>query len=136
MATFIVNSGLAIAIARIKGQRADTTAQPEPVFASWGTGAGVTAATDTALFTETTNSGGAGRVTGTSSIQTTNVSNDTYQVLATLTAPSGITVTNAALFDLVTIGSGNMFMKGDFTGIPLLASDSLQLTFKSIGQSA
>jgi hypothetical protein len=46
-------------------------------------------------------------------------SGDVHQVLATLTATGAGTVTNAGTFDNSTIGSGNLGLKGDFTGVPL-----------------
>jgi hypothetical protein len=90
----------------------------------WGTGAGTTAENDTTLFTEA----GESRATGTISQQLTTIAGDTYQVIGTLTSTSTKTITNAGLFDAAT--SGNLLIKGDFTGIPLLANDSIEFTFK------
>jgi len=82
------------------------------VFASWGTAAvPATAKTDTTLSTEVGNQTGT-RVTGVSSIVTTTATNDTYQVVATLTAAAAISVTNSGLFDAASVG--NLFLKGDF----------------------
>ena len=75
MATLLVNAGKAIVTNRIKGSGT------EPLNAAWGTGAGTTAAADTTLFTEATP-----RAAGTSTQTTTSVTNDTYQVVATITA--------------------------------------------------
>jgi len=99
----------------------------------WGTSAGTTADGDTTLFGEkaldlTATTGT--RTTGTQTQQTTTTTSDTYQVLATLTATGAGTVTNAGIFDNATIGSGNLFFKGDFTGIGLSSGDSIQFTFK------
>lgn len=58
-------------------------------------------------------------------------SGDVHQVLATLTATGANTVTNAGTFDNSTIGSGNLGLKGDFTGVPLAIGDSIALTFKT-----
>lgn len=118
MATLLVNAGKAIVTNRIKG------AGTEPSYVAWGTGAGTTAAADTTLFTETGT-----RVAGTSTQQTTSVTNDTYQVIATQTAGSALAITNAGLFDAIT--TGNMFVKGDFATINLSTSDSIQFTFKT-----
>ena len=60
--------------------------------------------------------------------QYTSTTNDTYQVVGTQTAGTGETITNAGLFDAST--SGNLFVKGDFTGIALNSGDSIQFTFK------
>jgi len=117
MATLLVNTGRAIITNRIKGSGT------EPSYVAWGTGAGTTGATDTTMFTEAGT-----RVLGTSTQQTTSTTNDSYQVVGIMTAPSGETITNAGLFDAST--SGNLFVKGDFTGIALNSGDSIQFTFK------
>jgi hypothetical protein len=76
------------------------------------------------LFTETGT-----RQTGTSTQQTTSVTNDTYQVVGTQTAGGTLAITNAGLFDAST--SGNLFVKGDFSTINLSSGDSIQFTFKT-----
>lgn len=118
MATLLVNGGKAIVTNRIKG------AGTEPNYVAWGTGAGTTAATDTTLFSET-----GSRTAGTSTQQTTSTTNDTYQVVGTLTAGGTLAITNAGLFDAVS--SGNLFVKGDFSTINLTNGDSIQFTFKT-----
>lgn len=117
-ATLLVDAGKAIVTNRIKGSGT------EPVYVAWGTGAGTTAAGNTTLFTEASEA----RVSGTSTRVTTSVTNDTYQVVGTITADAGKTITNAGLFDAST--SGNLFVKGDFTGIALNTGDSIQFTIK------
>lgn len=128
MPTVITNAGRAIVTNRL---RAGGT---EPNQIAWGTGAGSAAVADTTLFAEraldlTATTGT--RAAGTSSQQTTTVTNDTYRVTGTLTATGAGTVTNAGLFDNSTIGSGNLFLKGDFTGIALAANDSITFTFNA-----
>lgn len=118
MATLLVNAGKAIVTNRIKGSGT------EPVYVAYGTGAGTTAAADTTLFTETGT-----RQSGTSTQQTTSVTNDTYQVVGTQTAGGTLAITNAGLFDAST--SGNLFVKGDFSTINLSSGDSIQFTFKT-----
>jgi hypothetical protein len=120
MATLLVNTGKAVVTNRINGS--GTT----PLYVAWGTGAGTTAATDTTLFTES--SSPATRATGTASQQTTSTTNDTFQVVGTLTSGTSQTITNAGTFDAVS--SGNLFVKGDFTGIALNSGDSIQFTIK------
>ena len=119
MATLLVNTGKAIVTNYLAGGAAT-----QPKYVAWGTGAGTTAATDTTLFTETGT-----RVAGTSTQQTTSTTDDTYQVIGTLTAGSSLTITNAGLFDASS--SGNLFVKGDFTGVALTSGDSIQFTFKT-----
>lgn len=119
MATLLVNTGKAIVTNYLAGGAAT-----QPKYVGWGTGAGTTALTDTTLFTEI-----GSRATGTTTQQTTSTTNDTYQVVGTLTASGSVTITNAGLFDAST--SGNLFVKGDFSGIALTSGDSIQFTFKT-----
>jgi hypothetical protein len=130
MATVITNAGRDIVTNRIIGSGT------EPKNIGWGTGAGTAAVGDTTLFAEkaadlTATTGT--RPAGTSSRQTTSVANDTYRVTGTLTmtAAGPVSVTNAGLFDNTTIGSGNLFFKGDFTGIALSLNDSISFTFNA-----
>lgn len=91
---------------------------------AWGTGAGTAAVTDTTLFTEASEA----RVTATLTQQLVNVANDTFQMVYTLVANGTKTITNAGVFDAATVG--NLFVKGDHAGIPLLINDSIAYTFK------
>lgn len=118
MATVLTNAGRAIIANRIKGSGT------EPAYVAWGTGAGTAAAADTTLFTESAEA----RVAGTSSIVTTTVTNDSYQVVGTITASATRAITNAGLFDAST--SGNLFVKGDFSTVNLSTGDAIQFTIK------
>jgi hypothetical protein len=118
MATIITNKGKEIVVDRVLGNGT------EPKYAAWGTGAGTSADTDTTLFTESAES----RTAGTSSKVTVTTTNDTYQVVATITATAARTITNAGLFDAST--SGNLFTKTDFTGVVLAQNDSITFTWK------
>lgn len=125
MATVLTNAGRDILTNRIKG------AGTEPLNVGWGTGAGTAAATDTTLFTEKDTdltAAGPNRTVGTSSRVTTSVANDTYQVVATRTATGAGTVTNAGSWDATS--AGNLYIKGDFTGIGLSSGDAIQFTIK------
>lgn len=126
MATFVVDGGLAITTNRLSG------GGTEPKYIGWGTGAGTAAATDTTLFTEALvdlTAGTTDHTTGTSSQQTTSTTNDTYRVTGTRTATGAGTVTNAGLWDAAS--GGNLFLKGDFTGIGLAINDSIAFTFNA-----
>lgn len=128
MASVLTNAGRAMVTAAMKA-----SGYTEPVYVGWATGAGTAAAADTTLFTEKAadlSATSGTRATGTSSRVTTSVTNDTYQLAATITATGAGTVTNAGNFDNSAIGSGNLHLKGDFTGIPLSAADSIAFTFK------
>lgn len=128
MATFLLDGGLDITTNRLKGSGT------EPLNIGWGTAAGTTARTDSTLFTEKlvdlTTSAGTDHTVGTSTRQTTTTANDTYQVVGTRTATGAGTVTNAGLFDAAS--GGNLYMKGDFTGIGLAIADAITFTCKVI----
>ena len=93
-----------------------------PTYIGWGTGTTAAAVTDTALQTPSAES----RTNGTKSKVTTTFSNDTLQVTGTVTSSSSQTISEAALFDAST--SGNMYVRGTFTGIPLGNGDSIAFT--------
>lgn len=128
MATFVLDGGLDIVTNRIKGSGT------EPLNIGWGTGAGTTARTDTTLFTEKlvdlSTSAGTDHTVGTSSRVTTTTTNDSYRVTGTRTATGAGTVTNAGLFDAAS--GGNLFLKGDFTGVGLASGDSIAFTITAI----
>ena len=128
MATVVVDGGLDIVTNRLKGSGT------EPLNIGWGTGVGTAAVANTTLFTEKlvdlSTSAGTDHTVGVSSRVTTNTTNDTYQVTGTRTATGAGTVTNAGLFDAAS--GGNLFLKGDFTGIGLASGDSIAFTFKAI----
>jgi hypothetical protein len=119
MATVLVNTGKAIVTNYLAGGAAT-----QPKYIGWGTGAGTAAITDTTLFTEN-----GSRTTGIASQVTTTTTDDTFQVVGTLTAGSGLTITNAGTFDAAV--AGNLFVKGDFTGLVLASGDSIQFTIKT-----
>lgn len=121
MANVFTDAGKAITTNRVKN---GATGATEPNYVAWGTGAGTAAVTDTTLFTEAAEA----RVEGTSTQETTTVTADTYQVVGTLTSASAQTITNAGLFDAPT--AGNLFMKGDFTGVSLAINDAIQFTMQ------
>jgi len=118
MAQVVTNAGRSIITNRIRGLGT------EPLYVAWGTGAGTAAVTDTTLFTESAEA----RTAGTSSQQTTSVTNDTYQVVGTVTATAVRAITNAGLFDAST--AGNLFVKSDFSTVNLALNDAITFTFK------
>lgn len=135
MASVVTNAAKSIVTNRIKGSGT------EPKYIGWGTGAGTAAVGDTTLFTEALSTSNDGshrtRVTGTSSIVTTTVTNDTYQVTGVVTANGSITITNAGLFDSLGTSAdmstapsgGNLYCKSDFTGVVMIAADTITFTF-------
>ncbi len=139
MANVVTNAGRAIITNRIKG------AGTEPSFGAWGTGVHTAVVADTSLSTEvysTTNDGSHNtRPAGASTQQTTSVTNDTYQVIVTLTCAAGnapLAIVNAGLYDTngqaanltTNTSGGNLFVESDFSAVNLASGDSIQFTFK------
>lgn len=118
MAALVTNTGISLIIAALFGD-----AHTAPTYIHWGTGGGTAeAVTQTALVTPSAEA----RTNGTKTKQTTNTTNDTYQVVGSLTSAGTQTISEAGLFDAST--SGNMYVRGTFTGIALSASDAIEFT--------
>lgn len=102
--------------------------QTKPEYCGWGSGAGTSAKGDTDLFTAESEA----RVLGTSS-KTGSGSSAKYQLVATIVAGAGKTITNAGLFTTAGTGSppsgGSLIIHGDHSGVALNASDQIQYTF-------
>jgi len=94
-------------------------------FIGWGTGAGTANKTDTALFTESNDPVSSGRTTGTVT-KTGSGTAAKWQCVATVPSTTSQTITNAGAFKAG--GAVAMFVKGDFTGVPLVNGDSIQFT--------
>ncbi len=97
----------------------------EAKYVNMGTGAGVSAKTDTDLFTPSSEA----RVNGTSTSVTTTVANDTQQVVALIVADATKTFTNVGIWDVLT--GGTLAAKSDFAGTPLNAGDGINWTLKT-----
>jgi hypothetical protein len=124
-ATVVTNKGKAMFADRVRTTPATYTNAPKFVAMGTGaTGAGRTAvAGDTALSTEVET-----RTSGTESVQTTSVTNDTYQVVGTITATGARAVDEMGLFDASTVG--NMFLSATHAVVNLASGDSIQYTAK------
>lgn len=92
-------------------------------YLGWGTGSGQTASSN-ALASASAES----RTAGTMSQVTTTVTNDTLQVVGTITASATRAITEVGVFDAST--SGNMDLYGDFSVINLNSGDSIAFTVK------
>jgi hypothetical protein len=114
--TAVVNTGRAIITNRLTG------GGTEPKYVAVGTGSTAVTLADTALGTEVET-----RATGTSSRTTTSSTNDTYQVVGTVTATGARTIAEVGLFDASS--SGTMFVRGVLASTVTLASgDSVTVT--------
>lgn len=124
-ATVVTNKGKAMSADRIRTTPGTFTTSPKFIAMGVGaTGAARTAAvTDTALSTEVET-----RASGTESVVTTSVTNDTYQSVGTLTATAARAVDEGGLFDASTVG--NMGTSATFPVVSLASADSLQFTWK------
>lgn len=122
MATVITNAGKAVMTNRLKN---GATGATEPNNIGWGTGTGAVI-TGTTLATAAAEA----RTVGTSTQVTTTTTNDTYQVVGTMTvATTGKTISEVGLFDATS--AGNLFLWADFTGIVLAVGESIQFTLKT-----
>jgi hypothetical protein len=123
MSTFWTQKGFANATAALHAYAS------RPLYLGWGTSSGQTASSND-LATAANES----RVSGTSSQQTTTVTNDTYQVTGTITAGGARAITELGIFDAAGTGNppsgGNMCLYGDFSVINLATNDSIAFTFK------
>lgn len=90
-------------------------------FIGWGTGAGTAAKGDTTLSTEASEARAVGTVTTNGSGASAK-----YQVVGTLTANAGKTITNVGNFDAS--AAGNLITHSDFAGITLALNDQIQFT--------
>ncbi len=116
----LVDSGLAITTNRIKG------AGTEPKYIAWGTGSTPAANGDTELEAESAEA----RTEGTSTRETTNVSNDTYRVTGKITATGDRAITEAGLLDADS--GGNLFLHGTFDVINVKTGDSITFTCDTV----
>jgi hypothetical protein len=125
MASLVVSTGKAIISGRMFGT---SPSQAEPRYLGWGTGAGAGSASSTDVSTPASEA----RATGTSTQFTTTVTNDTHQVVGTLTANANKTITNVGIFDAAGTGSppsgGVLYAIFDGLSQALNSGDSIQLT--------
>jgi hypothetical protein len=124
LASVVTNAGKDVITNRVKGSGT------EPSYIGWGTGSDGGAGS-----TNLVSPAAEARAAGTSSRVTTTTTNDTYQVVGTLTcAGSGKTITEVGLFDAAGSGSppsgGSLAVYADHSGIALNVGDSITYTVK------
>ena len=94
-----------------------------PVYVGWGTGTGAQNDTRTDLITPASEA----RVAGTTSVVTTDVTDDTYQNVATLTCEgSAKVITESGVF--MDASGATLFLHAIFDDLSLQPGDSIQLT--------
>ena len=100
-------------------------------YFQWGTGSGAAKTANAVTTTGTTEP----RTLATPSQTTVTVTNDTLQLVGTITAAASKAVTEVGVFDAAGSGSpptgGNMDEYGDFASIALQAGDSITFTAKT-----
>lgn len=125
MASVLSNVGEEWVVDRLVGV-SGTYSSDVGAHVGWGTGAGTANKTDTTLFTESNDPVSSARTVGTIS-KTGTTSTAKWQNVVTIPSTTTQTITNAGTFKAG--GAVAMFIKGDFTGIPLVNGDSIQFTF-------
>ncbi len=125
MASVLTNIGEEWIVDRLVGT-SGTYSSDVGAYVGWGTGAGTAAKGDTTLFTESNDPVSSSRTVGTIS-KTGTTSTAKWQCVATVPSTTTQTITNAGTFKAG--GAVAMFLKGDFTGIPLVSGDSITFTF-------
>jgi hypothetical protein len=121
----VTDVGMGITTNRIKG------AGTEPKHIGWGIGTTGAANGDTGLESASAEA----RTDGTSTREQTNVANDTYQVVGTVTcAGAGKAITEVVLMDAAT--DGNCYLRGTFSAINVSVGDSVAFTIKSVHDQA
>lgn len=122
LAVAFTNAGTAIIANRV------IQAGTAPKNIGWGTSSTAPAVTDTALGAEAAPTTSGGRTVGTESRVTGTVTNDTYQVVGTVTAVSALAIVEAGLFDNVT--AGNMLIRGTHGAYNVVSGDAITYTFQ------
>ncbi len=125
MASVLSNIGEEWVVDRLVGT-SGTYSTDVGAHVGWGTGAGTANKTDTTLFTESNDPVSSARTVG-AITKTGTTSTAKWQNVATVPSTTSQTITNAGTFKAG--GAVAMFLKGDFTGIPLANGDSIQFTF-------
>lgn len=97
-------------------------------YVGWGTGTNAVAHGDTALQTPAAPA----RTSGTQSQQQMTVANDTYRVVAAITAAGTVAITELGVFDAAGTGSpptgGNLLLREAFDALNLVLNDVVTFT--------
>lgn len=123
ISNLITNAGMAGVASRINGDGAEAAF----TYIAVGTGTTAANAADTTLQTETTTSGLA-RAAATVSRVTTDVANDTAQMLKSFSVTGTVAVTESGVFNASS--AGVMLARQVFTAINVVNGDTLQVTWK------
>ncbi len=119
----VVNAGMAGVASRINGAGGEAAF----TYIAIGTGTVAPAATDTTLGTEITTGGGT-RAAATASRVTTDVTNDTAQLVLTFNFTASFAVTESGALNAA--AAGVLLARQTFSAINVANGDSLQVTWK------
>lgn len=123
ISNLVTNAGMAGVASRINGAGAEAAF----TYIAIGTGTTAAAAADTALEAEITTGGGA-RGAATASRVTTDVTNDTAQLVLTFNFTLSFAVTESGVLNAV--AAGVLLARQVFSAINVVNGDSLQCTWK------
>ena len=101
-----------------------------PGWVGWGIGTIAPVPSNAGLGTPSAEA----RTVGTKTQETTTTTNDTYQVVALITALSAQAITEVAVFDALT--AGNLFLRGTFSAINVSIDDTVEFTVQTIFDQA
>lgn len=119
----ITNAGFAGSAGRLMGSGTPAAF----TYIAVGTGTTAASTSDTALGTETSTSG-LSRTSGTVSLVTTTVTNDTAQVTTTFTVTGTVAVTESGVLNASS--AGTLLCRQVFSAINVASGDSLAVTWK------
>jgi len=120
----VVDQGMEITTDRLL----DSPNGNQPQWIDWGTGTTPAADADTVLETPKADEA---RTVGVMTQETTTVTDDTLQVVGTITCSgSGAAITEAGLFTHLTSTAGFLFLRATFDAINVLVGNSIEFTFK------
>ena len=128
----VLDAGIGMITDRLKnGASGAYTA--EPSYIEWGTG---TTAVNVATDSDIETSRAEARVNGTTSLQTTNTTNDTYRSVGTITIGSGtdIAITEVGQFD--DLSAGDMFSRNVFAAVTVSTGESITFTIDTVFDQA
>jgi len=97
-----------------------------PGWVGWGIGTTEPVVGNTGLETPSAEA----RTVGTKTQQTITTTNDTYQVVALITALSAQAITEVGVFDDLT--AGNLFLRATFSAINVSIDDTVTFTIKTV----
>ncbi len=118
----VVNAGLALRAALL-----GDVSSPSAINAiAVGTGTATPAATDTALGDEVE------RVASTNSVTTTNVTDDTLEVVGTISFTASYAISEVGTFNSTTASSGTMYSRDTTGPYNVVSGTSLQFTIKFV----